>query len=605
MAISYTFNPITGQLDAVDLDFIRKDGTTTTTARIPFAQGLSIPNGSGGANPAESILIGSNPSPNIAATSQLRIYVSDESFLNQNFIFAPTPETAAPFGGSFEFQGGLGPSGGVSGSFLLTGGAGNGASSIAGNVTLTGGVNVETGGTSGSVYLAGGNGSGSNTRGYVRVGSTGASNKFTLTNNDTRLSLYIEKNLEVDGTTWLDGALNVTGTTTLATSLTGILKATSGVVATASSGDLLSAIGTIDISSNTNLAVSSPITLTGDTVGFSFATNNVWTGTNQFSNEVTLKDDTKFYIGSNGTGTGSVSLLFNAGSSGNVQLLPEGGFIGTFEIFPTNHSQLIHIGAPLSSAIVTPTSTSDLLAVRKQSTGSGIRGMLIQVEWDGALTSSNAIQGQNIFVSTATSATGSLTGANALRANRAAVRHRATNAGATVANAISVAAAYIQDAGTAAVTNAYGFFAEPPSIGLAATTTNYYGAYFDAGTVAGTLTNNYQIYIEELTGGTNRYELFFQTGGGAFFRDTTTHIYSSASSTLDLDVAATLNLRINGTIEAVLNSSTFSLSSNDFAIASDKRIYFEGSAGDTYLYYDSASSSVKLYVNGSLSAEFT
>jgi hypothetical protein len=34
----------------------------------------------------------------------------------------------------------------------------------------------------------------------------------------------------------------------------------------------------IDISDDTNLAVSSPITLTDDTVGFDFSTNNIWTG---------------------------------------------------------------------------------------------------------------------------------------------------------------------------------------------------------------------------------------------------------------------------------------------------------------------------------------
>lgn len=46
--------------------------------------------------------------------------------------------------------------------------------------------------------------------------------------------------------------------------------------------------GSVDISSDTNLAVSSPITLTGDTVGFDFSTNNTWTGTNEFSSNITL-----------------------------------------------------------------------------------------------------------------------------------------------------------------------------------------------------------------------------------------------------------------------------------------------------------------------------
>lgn len=47
-------------------------------------------------------------------------------------------------------------------------------------------------------------------------------------------------------------------------------------------------LGGIDISDDTNLAVSSPITLTGDTIGFDFSTNNTWTGTNEFDNDVIL-----------------------------------------------------------------------------------------------------------------------------------------------------------------------------------------------------------------------------------------------------------------------------------------------------------------------------
>lgn len=40
--------------------------------------------------------------------------------------------------------------------------------------------------------------------------------------------------------------------------------------------------GNIDISTDTNLATSGPITLTGDTLGFDFSTNNTWTGSNDF-----------------------------------------------------------------------------------------------------------------------------------------------------------------------------------------------------------------------------------------------------------------------------------------------------------------------------------
>jgi hypothetical protein len=50
--------------------------------------------------------------------------------------------------------------------------------------------------------------------------------------------------------------------------------------------------GSVDISTHTNLAVNSPITLTGDTLGFDFSTNNTWTGTNTFSATTTLATTT-------------------------------------------------------------------------------------------------------------------------------------------------------------------------------------------------------------------------------------------------------------------------------------------------------------------------
>ena len=49
--------------------------------------------------------------------------------------------------------------------------------------------------------------------------------------------------------------------------------------------------GSIDISSQSNLAVSGPITLTDDTVGFDFSTGNTWTGTNDFNDDVTVTTD--------------------------------------------------------------------------------------------------------------------------------------------------------------------------------------------------------------------------------------------------------------------------------------------------------------------------
>lgn len=50
-----------------------------------------------------------------------------------------------------------------------------------------------------------------------------------------------------------------------------------------SAAGVLSGGNSVDISSDTNLAVSSPIKLTGDTVGFNFGTANTWTEQNTFN----------------------------------------------------------------------------------------------------------------------------------------------------------------------------------------------------------------------------------------------------------------------------------------------------------------------------------
>lgn len=108
-----------------------------------------------------------------------------------------------------------------------------------------------------------------------------------------------------------------------------------GFVKNDASGNL-SGAHSIDISSETNLGVSSPITLTGDTVGFSFSTNNTWTGNNIF-------EDLQIDTGTNVDGvtfsekslfSGALVLPvmeFKASTGGNV-----GGMINGFYIFSTS-----------------------------------------------------------------------------------------------------------------------------------------------------------------------------------------------------------------------------------------------------------------------------
>lgn len=74
----------------------------------------------------------------------------------------------------------------------------------------------------------------------------------------------------------------------------------------------------IDISSDTNLAVTSPIVLTGDTVSLDFSTNNTWTGTNSFQEGISVPEGEKVSLNNSGTtyiwlnpSTGKVEIYVN------------------------------------------------------------------------------------------------------------------------------------------------------------------------------------------------------------------------------------------------------------------------------------------------------
>lgn len=112
----------------------------------------------------------------------------------------------------------------------------------------------------------------------------------------------------VDGLASFQDGLEVVGTTTLDTGLTGFLQASSGVVSAGSigTGDLPSTVmlegenvslltndsgylTTVDISSDTNLSATSPVTLTGDVLSFDFSVANTWTGDQLLGTDTELR----------------------------------------------------------------------------------------------------------------------------------------------------------------------------------------------------------------------------------------------------------------------------------------------------------------------------
>lgn len=511
MAFIFGLNPFTGLLDitadtAPSGPFILKDGTSTTTASIPFASGLSAPNAS------------SYPRFDLGATGVVR-WLGDATHYGQVNIVGTS---------TFLIQGAL--------------------------------VDISVAAPEKKdLYLSAGDSDTS--YGIVRTGDSFAIGPHPTPNLANRPLFFVEGALEVDGVTRLDGTVN------LSTQTASRFLKTDG-----SKNITSSAASTIDISSETNLAVTLPITLTGDTVGFDFSQNNTWTGTNLFAKNITIKDDFKLYIGDNSIGFGNVSIVNDASSTGEILITPENGFASDIELLTgiglrvadnitagsSSHLTLQTFGATLSSAAINPAGSTDGVHVRKQSTSAGIRALSVQAEFlgNGTAFSSN-INGFNAF---AYSATGNLsamtTTANGggLR-SRSVARHRATNVGATVALMSGGSFSCISDASTATVTESRQINIEAPNIGLGGLTTTWKGINFEAGVASGTCTNAYQLYIPALLHGTNKYEQWMDTTAAIYFRESTQKIYSSGSTILDVD-APTLNLRTSGTTLASFNGST-------------------------------------------------
>lgn len=84
----------------------------------------------------------------------------------------------------------------------------------------------------------------------------------------------------------------------------------------------------------------------------------------------------------------------------------------------------------------------------------------------------------------------------------------------------------------------------------------------------GTPTTNYGIFFERMTAGaTTNAEAIFQTAGICAFRAVGQKVYSSAANTIDIDTTTTGNLRVGGTTEYTWNATTFTFAdANNIAV---------------------------------------
>lgn len=119
---------------------------------------------------------------------------------------------------------------------------------------------------------------------YMEIGAFSAANNIDTKDRNFKIFSTAQADIfEINATTGI-GTFNFAPTITPFSTAGFIKNDTSGV---------LSGGNVVDISADTNLAVTSPVTLTGDTLSFDFSTNNTWTGTNTFNDDVTIGNNSE------------------------------------------------------------------------------------------------------------------------------------------------------------------------------------------------------------------------------------------------------------------------------------------------------------------------
>lgn len=305
------------------------------------------------------------------------------------------------------------------------------------------------------------------------------------------------------------GGVNIDGATRLATSLTGLLKAASGAVSTA----------TADVDYQVPLTFGDGLTRTVNDVDCDTASGSVfgclsstdWTTfNNKLSSSLTKGN---FLVGDDAGVAQATSTIFisSTGQIGIGTTSPTYPLTIRGTLWADNYegSQFSVVGTPIvNTASAPPTAgTDNFIAGMVGTTTAGLRSGAFTTIYNGG-ASSGVYQGLLAQVALGASATGNLTQTS----NGGGLRNRyvATNlsTGYNVAQ-MSAVGALIQTSGTyASTTDAAAFHADSPSISATSLITNMYGLWVRGGSVTGTLTNRYGVYIDNLVGGTTRFGIY-------------------------------------------------------------------------------------------------
>lgn len=568
---------------------IHKDGTSTTTAIIPFAVGWSQPDS------VTSYLGTAAGSRGYFEKSGSALSLKTEDSgtgTPTNIIIEPGSVNTDINGARLDLFGGANLFGNIGGPVNIQGGAG----APAGNVNIDGGAG--SGATIGGIVFLRGGSSGL-TRGYVSVGTTGTPNRFSLTSDDARHSLYVTKALEVDGATWLDGgvtlvSLNITAdsnqivldsdgtTTTLTDSATAARTITFPDATTTLAGLAVNQTFTQPQKINTNSTNAFFVEQDGvkDNVFIVDTTNGaVGIGRQPVSGNtlhLTSFTNTDTAVRITGLSSQSGNLLEVEGSSASDYLR-----VMLSSVIEPDHN--VRVGPNPSAS--TPSVTTDRFTVSMQgtSTSGPRRAILATSEFQGT-SNSSANWNAGIFIATDTAAaTGNIT-STSNGGGLVGGRYRVTRNGSGTLTRGTAISTQVQTADftTGLSTDLSNVQIEAPSL-LGGLVTNYMGIHQRTATVNSTAaTNWYGLRIEAMSGTSTRYQIGLDgtgSGSGIYFNTPTAagteYVRAGATGVLQLGANTTLRARMAGlsTNAFEINSTNKIAMSDSYAPLSSTRLY--------------------------------
>lgn len=335
---------------------------------------------------------------------------------------------------------------------------------------------------------------------------------------------------------------------------------------------------------NVQYVTGKTVSTSGNAIGL-LDGNNTHSGTNLFTNTVTIQDDDSFYIGDNSNASGNLRIWLDINGVGNGPTIESANGLNT--IYPyiympnmgirmldagTNANVFIGPDIPVPGIVA---STTTLLVQNELASGTGTRNVAqFRFSFASSTNQSTNLNAANNFCYYEGTGNLTATGIPGLNGGRNQI--------------------VIRTGGTGTVT-----LAASMSVGMqgqasiSPTFTDYAGLLFEAGSAAGhwggtiytrrmgiwipnpqtfgtggSSVNDYGIRIEAFTRATsNNYEIALETDGGIFFRVPTTstaateYIYSSAASTLDIVANTTQNHKIGATTELAITATEITLGS--------------------------------------------